>query len=218
MVRHGRGHYSASLETHSVIVGSLLRRHMRSPDAACKLQDMGEHKAVRCLKCVQDTSSMGMVEEESEVWIPSSEEYEVIHILSNLDDYLIPIERKEAVIKKVENMDTVNPLRRGPYSELRSSRNIPRISSPRWPPKLTKLIAKRTIRGSPNPYAGAVGDGKMYVSQLTKCTPLPTPSTTSEGAENAISLEDHQGWERLDFDVDGAISTAHGLSEGYQNV
>lgn len=182
---------------------------MPSPETQHKLQVMADHKTARCFKCPQDTSSVGMVEKGSEVWIPSAEECDVIHILSNLDDYLIPTEKEEAVISEAAYTVIFNPTQSGPYSELRSSRNIPKIESPCWKPKMMRQIPPRTKRCAGNPYAAAVGDGKMYVARLPKRLPRPTSSTVPV-ADLAISLEDHPGWERVDFADDGANSTAHG--------
>ena len=162
---------------------------------------------LRYLRCAQVISGMGMVKEDCEVWVPSAEECEVIHILSNLGDYSIQSGREVAVIDKAENMENLIPPRAGPYSQLRGSRNIPRIASPCWKPKMMRPIVTRTLRCAANPYAGAVGDGKMYVSQLPKHLERPTTPTIL-ATDTAINLEEHQGWERLDFSVDGEDSIA----------
>ena len=156
---------------------------------------------LRYLRCAQVISGMGMVKEDCEVWVPSAEECEVIHILSNLGDYSIQTGREVAVIDTAKNMETLIPPRPGPYSQLRGSRNIPRIASPCWKPKMMRPIVTRTLRCAANPYAGAVGDGKMYVSQLPKRSPIPTSSLTHE-IDIAITLEDHEGSGKLDYSVD----------------
>lgn len=121
---------------------------------------MGDHKTDRCCKCPPNTSSMGVSDKEHEVWIPTAEECEVILFLSNLDEYLTPPQRTEAVITEAENMRTLNPLRLGPYCELRRSQNIPRIASPSWKPKMTRPVASRTMKRTANPYDAAIGTGR----------------------------------------------------------
>jgi len=122
---------------------------------------------------------MERVMEDSVVWIPNVEEFLVIDILSNLGDYLMPRGYVGPVVDTSGDVhaDSMIPLRAGLYCELRNSRVLPRIISPSWKRKNITPSIPRKVRTVSNPYTGAVGDGKMYVTLLPKplvSSPMPT--------------------------------------------
>lgn len=143
---------------------------------------------------------MERVEKETDVWVPNVEECEVIDILSNLGDYLMVSKYVGSTVDRAEIMhdNSVVPPRVGSYCELRTSGVLPKISSPSWKPKSFTPSQPKKVWNVSNPYGGAVGDGKMYVSMLRKPFVRPSVPASTE-TEIGINLQDHEGWERLDF-------------------
>lgn len=144
-----------------------------------------------------------------EPWYPSEVECDVIEILSNLGDYLTPgrdeVAQPEKLIYVEKELGISNTV--VSYCELCNSSRVRKITSPSWPRRNFKASTSTPVRTITNPYGGAVGDGRMYVSLLPK--PLERRTFSSfKDTEITINLGEHEGWEELDFLVDAQVNSA----------
>ena len=64
----------------------------------------------------------------------------------------------------------------------------------------------KEVRIVSNLYASVVRDGKMYASLLPNSL-VRSPMPKLANAEIAINLQDHKGWERLEFSEDTRENT-----------